>query len=89
MEMARYGIRVNAYCPGIHATPMWDEIDESLGKLEGRPKGETLKKYSESITVGRTGQPEDVAKLVAFLASDESEYMTGQSICIDGGIIFT
>ncbi|KAJ5224054.1 hypothetical protein N7468_008596 [Penicillium chermesinum] len=89
MEMAPYGIRVNAYCPGIHATPMWDEIDASLGKLEGRAKGETLKKYSEAIALGRTGTPEDVAKLVAFLASDESEYMTGQSICIDGGIIFT
>lgn len=89
MEMARYGIRVNAYCPGIHATPMWDQIDASLGRLEGRAKGETLKKYSEAISLGRTGQPEDVAKLVAWLASDESEYMTGQSICIDGGIVFT
>lgn len=41
------------------------------------------------IALGRTGEPEDVAKLVGFLASDEAEYMTGQSIMIDGGIIMT
>lgn len=90
LEMAPYGIRVNAYCPGIHATKMWEEVDEGLGKIQGRPKGESIKKYTqELIALGRTGVPEDVAKLVNFLASDEAEYITGQSIIVDGGIILT
>ncbi|VUC31959.1 unnamed protein product [Clonostachys rosea] len=90
MEMAQYGIRVNAYAPGIHATKMWEQIDSSLGRLEGREQGESLKKYSKDlIALGRTGESEDVAKLVSFLASDDSEYMTGQNILVDGGIVFT
>lgn len=90
MEMAPHGIRVNAYCPGIHDTKMWEEVDSKLGELQGRPKGESIKKYTkELIALGRTGEPEDVAKLVGFLASDEAEYITGQSIMIDGGIIMT
>jgi NAD(P)-dependent dehydrogenase (short-subunit alcohol dehydrogenase family) len=90
MEMAPYGIRVNAYAPGIHATKMWEQIDGSLGKLEGREQGESLKKYSKDlIALGRTGESEDVAKLVSFLASDDSEYITGQNILVDGGIVFT
>lgn len=90
MEMAPHGIRVNAYCPGIHATKMWDDIDEALGRIDGREKGESYKKYTKDlIALGRTGEPEDVAKLVSFLASDDSEYITGQNILVDGGIIFT
>lgn len=90
MEMAPYGIRVNCYCPGIHDTKMWEEVDEKLGELQGRPKGDSIKKYcDELIALKRCGRPEDVAKIVAFLARDESEYMTGQSLVIDGGIIFT
>jgi len=90
MEVAPHGIRVNAYCPGIHDTVMWEEVDEGLGKIQGRGKGESIKKYSEElIALKRTGTPEDVAKLVGFLASDEAEYITGQSIMIDGGIIMT
>ena len=90
MEMAPHGIRVNAYCPGIHDTKMWEEVDERLGELQGRPKGESIKKYTQDlIALGRTGVPEDVAKLVNFLASEEAEYITGQSMIVDGGIIFT
>ena len=76
MELATHGIRVNSYCPGIHDTKMWEEVDEELGKLQGRPKGESIKKYcSELIALKRCGTPSDVAKLVCFLARDESEYM--------------
>lgn len=90
MEMAPHGIRVNAYCPGIHATKMWDDIDDALGKINGRPKGESIKSFTKDlIALRRTGEPEDVAKLVSFLASEDSEYITGQSINIDGGIIMT
>lgn len=76
-ELAPHGIRVNCYCPGIHDTKMWQEVDESLGAIHGREKGESLKHESAQIALGRTGEPDDVAKLVAFLARDESEYITG------------
>ncbi|KAL9599100.1 MAG: hypothetical protein Q9219_004058 [cf. Caloplaca sp. 3 TL-2023] len=90
MEMASHGITVNAYAPGIVGTAMWDLIDEEMGKMKGVPKGETIKKFSsDMIALGRTSVPEDVAKTVSFLASGDSDYMTGQTIVIDGGIVFT
>ncbi|WP_341485561.1 SDR family oxidoreductase [Thioclava sp. GXIMD4215] len=89
MEWAKYGITVNAYCPGIVGTNMWDLIDEKLGAEEGLAKGEALRKYAGSIMLGRVSEPEDVAKYVSYLASDDSDYMTGQSVMIDGGIQFS
>ena len=56
----------------------------------GGQRGETIKKYStELIALGRTSVPEDVAKTVSFLGCGDSDYMTGQTLVIDGGIIFT
>ncbi|KAK0820014.1 hypothetical protein LTR75_001784 [Friedmanniomyces endolithicus] len=90
MEMAEHHITVNAYAPGIVGTAMWDAIDEELGKKAGRGKGETIAKYSgELIALGRVSVPEDVAKLVRFLASGDSDYITGQTQVVDGGIIMT
>nr|POE94591.1 diacetyl reductase [(s)-acetoin forming] [Quercus suber] len=90
MEMAPHGITANAYAPGIVGTAMWDLIDEELGKKSGAEKGDTIKKYSsELIAVGRVSVPEDVAKLVSFLASRDSDHVTGQTQVVDGGIIFT
>lgn len=88
-ELAEFGITVNAYCPGIVGTDMWDLIDEKIGERHGVPRGETLKKYAELITLGRVQTPEDVANFVSYLASDDADYMTGQSINIDGGILFS
>lgn len=89
-EMARHEITVNAYAPGIVGTEMWDEVDETMGQLEGRAKGESLKLYSKEIALGRTGVPDDVAGLVGgFLASKDSDYVTGQTILVDGGMLFT
>lgn len=90
MEMAPHGITVNAYAPGIVGTAMWDQIDSEIGKMKGVAKGETIKKYSSDlIALGRTSVPEDVAKTVSFLAGGDSDYMTGQTVVVDGGIIFT
>ncbi|KAI9693190.1 MAG: hypothetical protein M1822_005186 [Bathelium mastoideum] len=90
MEVAGHGIRVNAYAPGIVGTAMWELIDENMGKIKGAKKGETIRKYSDDlIALGRTSVPEDVAKLVSFLASEDSEYVTGQTMIVDGGIQFT
>lgn len=88
-EWAEYGITVNAYCPGIVGTEMWERLDEELGKHLGLEKGETFKQYSERIPLGRVEEPEDVAALVSYLASKDSDYMTGQSIIIDGGVVFS
>jgi NAD(P)-dependent dehydrogenase (short-subunit alcohol dehydrogenase family) len=89
MEMAEHKITVNGYAPGIVGTAMWDLIDEELGKKKGVAKGETIKKYVTELTaLGRTSVPEDVAKTVSYLASPDSDFMTGQTLIIDGGIIF-
>ena len=89
MEMAEHKITVNGYAPGIVGTAMWDLIDEELAKKNGARKGDMIKKYSEDlIALGRTSVPEDVSKTVSFLASPDSDYMTGQTLVIDGGIVF-
>lgn len=87
-EFAKEHITVNSYCPGIVLTPMWDLIDAEMVKLNGGEIGSYLKKYSESISLGRGETPQDVANFVSYLASDKSDYMTGQSVQIDGGIQF-
>ena len=87
-EYASHQITVNAYCPGIVGTDMWVEIDERFSEITGTPKGETYKKYVEGIALGRAQTPEDVAALVAFLSSDDSDYITGHAILTDGGIVY-
>ncbi|PWY95922.1 short-chain dehydrogenase [Aspergillus sclerotioniger CBS 115572] len=89
-ELASHHITVNAYAPGIIGTSMWTELDKALGKLEGRAPGESLKQYSKGIALGRTGVPDDVGGLVGgFLASEDSDYLTGQTIVVDGGVVLT
>jgi meso-butanediol dehydrogenase / (S,S)-butanediol dehydrogenase / diacetyl reductase len=87
-EWAEHGITVNAYCPGIVGTKMWDYIDEKIAEAQGLQKGEAIAKFSELITLGRVETPEDVAQFVSYLASPDSDYMTGQSVMIDGGVLF-
>lgn len=84
-ELAPYGITVNAVCPGIVKTKMWDYVDEELGKRWGLPKGEALKMHIKQIPLGRLETPGDVAGVVAFLASKDADYMTGQAINVTGG----
>lgn len=87
-EYASDGITVNAYCPGIVGTDMWVTIDERFSKLTDSPIGETYKKYVEGIALGRAETPDDVAALVSYLAGPDSDYVTGQAIIIDGGIVY-
>jgi NAD(P)-dependent dehydrogenase (short-subunit alcohol dehydrogenase family) len=79
IEYGRKGIRVNAVCPGAVETPMLDAV-VSLG-LKSRQA------IADMHALGRTIQPEEVANLVQFLASDESSGITGQAILIDGGLL--
>lgn len=88
-EWAEHGITVNAYCPGIVDTAMWELIDSGIGEIQGLQKGEALEQFSQLIALGRVQVPEDVANFVSYLASKDSDYMTGQSVIIDGGIMFS
>lgn len=87
-EYASKGITVNAYCPGIVGTDMWVEIDKRFSETTGAKLGETYKKSVGGIALGRAETPEDVANLVSFLSSPDSDYITGQAILTDGGIVY-
>ncbi|UOO82352.1 acetoin reductase [Uruburuella testudinis] len=87
-ELAKHQITVNAYCPGVAATKMWDRIDAEMGKYMNTQPGEAFEKFSAGILMGRPQVPEDVAALVHYLASEDSDYMTGQALLIDGGMVF-
>lgn len=87
-ELASDGITVNAYCPGVVGTDMWTEIDEKFSELTGAKKGETYDKYVNGIALGRAETPQDVANFVSYLASDKADYMTGQAVLIDGGLVY-
>lgn len=76
-EVGRYDIRVNAVAPGSTRTP----LTENNGLLEGRIGEEFLNR----TPLGRIGEPEDVAMVVAFLLSDYGRWITGETICVDGG----
>jgi meso-butanediol dehydrogenase/(S,S)-butanediol dehydrogenase/diacetyl reductase len=87
-ELAPFGITVNAYAPGIVGTGMWELIDEKLSEYNGAPRGENFRKYAEGIALGRPSTPEDVASFVSYLASPDSDYMTGQTPMVDGSIVY-
>ncbi|MGC8609326.1 MAG: SDR family NAD(P)-dependent oxidoreductase [Thermoplasmata archaeon] len=78
LELAKYNIRVNSVCPGFIRTKLQDEA--------GLPK-DMIDNYIKKIPLGRFGTPMDVANLFVFLASDESAFITGTEIVIDGGQI--
>ena len=86
-ELGKYGITVNAYCPGVVDTDMWRYIDTERGKLQGREPGELLKEMAGRNPLGRVEVPEDVAPLVSFLASEDSRFITGQAINVCGGMV--
>jgi NAD(P)-dependent dehydrogenase (short-subunit alcohol dehydrogenase family) len=77
----------NCVCPGAVETPMWEQIDREWGALEGLGQGEAWKRRIRHIPLGRPERAEDVANVVAFLAGPDSDYMTGQAINVDGGIV--
>jgi NAD(P)-dependent dehydrogenase (short-subunit alcohol dehydrogenase family) len=80
-------ITSNCVCPGAVETPMWEQIDREWGALEGLGEGEAWKRRIRGIPLGRPERAEDVAGVVAFLAGPDSDYMTGQAINVDGGIV--
>ncbi|MFI5449946.1 MAG: SDR family NAD(P)-dependent oxidoreductase [Candidatus Bathyarchaeia archaeon] len=85
VEMAPYNINVNAVCPTYMKTPMLDYAAQEIGKIELRSPDEIKAQWASEIALGRLAMPEDVAKVVAFLASDDSAFISGQAIMVTGG----
>lgn len=87
MEFAKSGIRVNAICPGVVSTPMWDKQAESYAKKRNIKPEEVMPYFESKIPMGRICTLKDVVNAAFFLASDDSSYITGQSINVSGGQI--
>lgn len=89
-EVATENITINAICPGIIISEMWEYNDRVWGKMLGEYKaGELMAEWVENIPMKRAGTGEDVSGLIAFLASTDARYITGQSINVDGGLIMS
>ena len=89
--LAKDNILVNAVCPGPIRTPLWEapgQLGDQLSKMIGKSIEESIEFYASSnIPMGRYGEPEEIADLVVFLASERAGYITGQAINIDGGMV--
>ena len=80
LQLGRDRIRVNCICPGVIATPIW-------GLIPGMENPAVLEQVlGNAQTIPRVGKPEDIANMVLFLASDESQWVTGQAMIVDGGL---
>lgn len=85
LALAPHKIRVNAISPGVIDTPMWDNVDRLFAKFEGKELGQKKREVGEEVPLGYMGEPADVARVAVFLASDQSAYLTAQTIGVDGG----
>lgn len=84
-DLAPHGITVNAFAPGVVATPLWTKLDADLAAIGSADAG--FDSMAADILLGRAAQPEDLVPTAIFLASGDSDYITGQVIPIEGGMI--
>ncbi|MCI6871296.1 (S)-acetoin forming diacetyl reductase [Streptococcus hyointestinalis] len=87
-DLADEGITVNAYAPGIVKTPMMFDIAHQVGKNAGKDDEWGMQTFAKGIALKRLSEPEDVANAVSFLAGKDSDYITGQTLIVDGGMQF-
>lgn len=85
LEVAKHGIKVNAVCPGYTRTNMQKREIKWESKLDGISPERVKRSYIENVPLGYIAEPQDIAKVVIFMASDLSDYMTGQAINVCGG----
>lgn len=87
-DLAEKGITVNAYCPGIVKTPMMEDIAQKTADEAGKSYEWGMEQFAQHIALKRLSEPSDVAACVSYLAGPDSDYMTGQALIIDGGMVF-
>jgi 3-oxoacyl-[acyl-carrier protein] reductase len=85
-ELAPFGVNVNAISPGPISTEFHDTVMPQRAVTLGITREAMVERVRASIPLGRWGKPEDIAKTVLFLASDQSEWMTGQNLIVAGGL---
>lgn len=87
-SLAPHGITANAFAPGVVETELWTTLDKDLMEMGvSSEPGEAMRKFAAGIPLGRTSTPADIVGTVDFLLSRASDYMTGQCLQIDGGMI--
>jgi meso-butanediol dehydrogenase/(S,S)-butanediol dehydrogenase/diacetyl reductase len=84
-EMAPYDVRVNAVCPGVVRTPLWDPLLDQLAQNKGITREQAWEEFVADIPLKRPQEVQDIGETVAFLASDLARNMTGQGINVTGG----
>ncbi|RME85132.1 MAG: SDR family oxidoreductase [Caldilineae bacterium] len=89
MELAPYGVTVNAVCPGNTLTDMVRKVAATVGPQEGLTAEEWLQRRAQDCPMKRMAEPWEIAGVVAFLASPDSRYLTGQAIEVDGGMVMS
>lgn len=86
-DLAKHDITVTGFAPGVVATEMWEEVDRDLMNIGAAEKpGQAMEEFSAEILKGRVATPDDITGTTTFLASRDSDYMTGQIVMIDGGM---
>jgi NAD(P)-dependent dehydrogenase (short-subunit alcohol dehydrogenase family) len=85
MALAPYNINVNAICPSVIPTAMWDELDRQRTAELGQPRGTYFRERLERIPLKRAGTVEEIGAIATFLCSSEGDYITGQTYNVDGG----
>jgi meso-butanediol dehydrogenase/(S,S)-butanediol dehydrogenase/diacetyl reductase len=86
--LIEHGITVNAFAPGVVDTPMWVGLNEDIRAIDNRPTdADPMAEFATNTLVGRPAKPAELAPFLVYLASDESDYMTGQMYMVDGGQI--
>lgn len=81
------GVRVNCVCPGFVETDMWASLAHQQGAMLNQSPEEFTRQRLRQIPLGRMERPEDAANVIGFLVSSRSEYMTGQALSVDGGLV--
>ncbi len=86
-DLAKHDITVTGFAPGVVATEMWEAVDKDLMEIGAAQKpGQAMEEFSATILRGRVALPKDITGTTTFLASPDSDYMTGQIVMIDGGM---